>query len=79
MQGYGVTPFIFDVSGDHWLTVYYNGNTGLKLGELLYTPRGSQGGITSTYIATRCQVDPTNSKYNYPSTNLFLFTYTNYE
>eukprot|EP00347_Sterkiella_histriomuscorum_P021563 403333540 len=77
VRAIGVTPQIFDVTGNHWLTKYWEGDSGLKLGEQLYTPRGSQGGITSAYVAERSQTDPSTGDYK---TNMYLFKYNdNYQ
>lgn len=40
MRTLGVTPYVFDVTGDKFLDVYYD-NSGLNIGEQLYTSRGS--------------------------------------
>lgn len=37
---YAVTPFIFETTGDTFMDLYYE-DSGLMLGEQLYTARGS--------------------------------------
>ena len=69
----GVTPQVFDVTKDQqFMSVYYD-NSGLKIGEQLYTARGSQGGVMSSYMVKKTETDP-----NYPDSifgKLFLFIF----
>ena len=54
------------------MSVYYD-NSGLKIGEQLYTARGSQGGVMSSYMVKKTETDP-----NYPDSifgKLFLFIF----
>ena len=40
MGTYGVTPYVFETTGDDFIEIYYV-DSGLTLGEILYTARGS--------------------------------------
>lgn len=40
MGVYAVTPFIFDTTGNEFIDIYYD-DSGLKLGEQLYTAKGT--------------------------------------
>lgn len=47
---YGTQPNAFEVARTDFLTVFER-NSGLSIGEALYTPAGSQGVAISTYVA----------------------------
>lgn len=47
---YAVQPSVFEVSTDDFLNLFSE-ESGLPLGEQLYTASGSQGAGISTYIA----------------------------
>jgi GNAT superfamily N-acetyltransferase len=60
---YAVTPSVFETTRPDFLTVYHQ-ESGLPLGEQLYTASGSQGMGIGTYLAERALAGP-NSDYDY--------------
>lgn len=55
---YGVQPNIFEATLPEFSKPHYTTDSGLPLGEQLYTARGSQSAGVGAYVADKLNVDP---------------------
>ena len=70
---YAVQPNVFEVSKPDFLSVYSQ-ESGLPLGEQLYTAKGSQSIGIGTYQSWQFQIDP-DSKGSFANKSALLITY----
>lgn len=73
---YGALPNAFDVARKDFLTVY-NSQSGLTIGEALYTPAGSQALAIGTYVAEQTLVTPSSGYPWYNQTVVYNYQWSN--
>ena len=75
MEVFGVSPTQFEATRSDFLEVRHQ-DSGLPLGEQVYTARGSQSGSLGTYVANQLQVDPESGNSFDQNTMLFYHQFT---